>query len=438
MGLMRSHIKNPFFWLWAAYAGFVFYGTLIPFDLDFSDWQQKSLIPTAFKETHLSKMDVISNFLFFIPWGFLCTALLRHWKNFFWPSLIFSLVLSFLLSTSVEILQNFSPSRSPWTGDILVNTIGGLSGCFFGYFFFKLIYPLVRVSISNSIKEKPILVLTVLIGLGIFLGSLFPFDISIQVSDIKTALKSIHWLPFWDLKNSFYFASLTRDLFLFTLFGGFCHFSIRLYCIHFKSFLIRAVFLTVLLSIVIEFCQLFIISRMVDLTDTAIALIGGLIGCFISGLIEKFLLSQSAKSSYEEFRFCKYFFVFYTLFAAYYLLSPLTFNFSFDEFKNSLSYSLLIPFYAYYIHTDFNALKDLLVSVCLFIPIGALSFLIWQIKPLAILKTLTFSLMLCCGIELIQFFQPHHYPDITDVLSEMTGSILGIWSVKKFSPLKAT
>lgn len=433
---MKHSIKNPVFLLWALYTCFIFYGTLIPFDLNFDSLKEmsslKQLFPSKIGETDISKMDIISNYLLFIPWGALLAALIRplNWGL----NLIFVLVLSFLLSFCVEILQIFSPSRSSSFGDVLINTLSGITGWFISFIFFKWIYFIVREPIKELMHEKPLLFITLLVGLGTLLGSLFPFDISIQVSDLKQAIKGIHWIPFGSFQDPNFFASLSKDMILFAVFAGFCHFSIRLYCTSLNHFFLPTLFLTAALSLSIEGAQLFIRGRTTDSSDLIMAIIGGIIGCTISLVVEKAILRNSLKNREESLSPSQTYFwlsFIYALFVIYFLISPLQFELTWQSFQSKWTLTMLVPFYAYWIHTDFYALQDWVVTICLYIPFGALLFSALKSLNIARFVTLVLGIALSCFIEFVQFFQPNRYPDITDVLAGILGTYVGIWMIRK-------
>ncbi len=421
---MKHPFKNPIFLLWLLYGGFIFYGTLIPFDLSSSTYKGMA----TFASNHVSKMDLISNFLLFIPWGSLLATLLRHQNGLL--NLLLVLTLSFLLSFTVELFQTFSPSRTSWLGDVCVNTLGGGFGWILASIFFYFVTPNTHAFFKNLIQEKPILFVALLIGASLFLGALFPFDISIQISDIKENIKTIHWLPFWDLKNPLFFASVSKDLILFALFAGFLHFSLRLYCLSLKSFFLPAVAATVGLSLTIEGVQLFIQSRMTDSSDFLIALIGGFLGCGVALTTQTILLNQTQNSSSQLRLWLS---ALYSFFVVYFLLAPLQFHFSWEMWEKKWALTQFVPFYAYWIRTDFYALQDWIFTICLYIPFGALLFSHFKKNSWARGITLGFTFILSLSIEFIQYFQPDRYPDITDLLAGLLGSFLGIWVIKKFS-----
>ncbi|MCP4105534.1 MAG: VanZ family protein [Desulfobacteraceae bacterium] len=90
--------------------------TRIFFDLPYGLW--------AFHPAFLR--DIISNIVYFIPYGFVLTGLLRHTKQKGWWMLVIGSGL--LLSGSVELLQHWSPSRHSSFADVATNFTGTAIG----------------------------------------------------------------------------------------------------------------------------------------------------------------------------------------------------------------------------------------------------------------------------------------------------------------------
>lgn len=449
MTLMNSPMKNPLFWLWLFYALFIVYGTLIPFDLvstseSFSD-VVKGFFAKGITPTHLSKPDLLSNFLLFIPYAFFMTGWLNQRGTNFILAISLALFTSFALSLSVELCQAYSPSRISSPGDLLINTAGGFAGAIPAAIYFPFFHERLRNQWLTLWHEKPILLITLIFGATLFLGGLVPFDVSIDVSDLKQALKGIEWIPFsHPSTDAAYLANMGTDFFLLIAFAGLCHLSLRLYAISLISFFIPTLILTLALAGIIEFSQLFIVSRQTDVTHLVLALVAGGIGSLLAGIIEKIFISESR---YEDIQivpsrsvslfYLKLAALFvYSLVTSYFLLEPLDFDFSWAAAKSRLSLQQLVPFYAYWVRTDFYALQDLLFTIFLFVPFGAFIYHCLKGFPLARTLTLLVCILFSASLELLQFFQPGRYPDLTDILSAALGSFLGLWILRKFTSYK--
>ena len=81
----------------------------------------------------ISKADVVSNVLAYLPLGYLIAKLLRSQPlNPFGP-VLWATALGALLSFCMESIQQYLPSRTPSTVDLLTNTLGTLIGAWMSY-----------------------------------------------------------------------------------------------------------------------------------------------------------------------------------------------------------------------------------------------------------------------------------------------------------------
>ncbi|MCF6149767.1 MAG: hypothetical protein E3K37_14020 [Candidatus Kuenenia sp.] len=222
-----------------AFLGFllILYKTLYPFDFLFSETYNKlgyrSLL-LGWGETNT--LDVQGNLLLFIPLGFGLTGYLmqtmRLPKRYSFSVII---IISFLLSYTIEVLQVFQPSRFPSMGDVFSNSVGGLLGfllfrlwerrvkvfdnlllfvgknlwlCFFGYALFAL---LVSISfqwysgLSNWNKTFPLILGNERTGDRPWEGCIFELHIA------DKALSESEMASVFSEKNSF---ALIKDYLL--------------------------------------------------------------------------------------------------------------------------------------------------------------------------------------------------------------------------------
>jgi glycopeptide antibiotics resistance protein len=125
--------------------GIILIATLFPFNFVFpSDLSLQTFSNQFERATNLN--DRLGNVLLFIPLGFGLASFLNLSKkrNIF----IIALLISAILSSTVEILQVFLPSRAPTISDIFTNTIGGgLGACF--YLSSSQTFPFISVLISK-------------------------------------------------------------------------------------------------------------------------------------------------------------------------------------------------------------------------------------------------------------------------------------------------
>lgn len=105
----------------------ILFTTLLPFNFVFPENLSLEFIIDRFTK-HSSWTDLLANLLLFIPFGLSLAALLN--KNKFNPSdtIIIVGIFSLFLSSSVELLQVFLPSRAPTSVDLFSNSLSGCLG----------------------------------------------------------------------------------------------------------------------------------------------------------------------------------------------------------------------------------------------------------------------------------------------------------------------
>lgn len=122
--------------LWLCYSIFIVYATTIPFNVIKSNVELRHNIkviswkPFYNTDAHayFSKGDLITNVLFFMPFGFFGLYALQSKK---WPAtsrVIFLSLIGTLLSALVEFLQMFTIDRNTSDTDLITNTLGAIVG----------------------------------------------------------------------------------------------------------------------------------------------------------------------------------------------------------------------------------------------------------------------------------------------------------------------
>ena len=98
-------------------------------------WHDSGGNPLAFLGAawprHWTGFDLAINVLAYLPFGFFCTAALRH-RLAALPAWLVAVLLGSGLSLAMETLQNFLPSRVPSNLDLACNAGGALLGGFIG------------------------------------------------------------------------------------------------------------------------------------------------------------------------------------------------------------------------------------------------------------------------------------------------------------------
>jgi VanZ family protein len=445
---MRVSTKNPVVWLWVLYTLFVAYSSLIPFSVEAipSNFSEATVRMIAYYKPniHISKLDILANLLFYIPFGFLTTGLAIQYGFGVLFALGLGTVLSTFLSFFLEVGQVYFSARTSSVFDLFLNTASGFAGAFAAAIYFPLFHQWSKETFFKLLHEKPFFLAALILGGLIFSGGLMPLDISVQISDIKNSIKEIQWIPFIVRGDEpLNYANLSTNFFLFTAFALLCHFSFRLYSSHLPSVALPTIFLTLCLAGVTEFAQIFIISRTTNTTDLVIAALAATLATVSAPRIEKLIfhinqqanLEGRAPRSVVALYLGTFLVPIYSAIVAYLLLAPLNFQFSLELAKSKLSWSVLVPFHAYWAGSGYYlfALEDLLFTMGLFGTLGALLYFCIRGFPFASIITVFYCVLLSTAIEGLQFFEPGRVPEITDVLSATLGSVLGIFAIRNIS-----
>ncbi len=145
---------------------------------------------------HHSRLDFLSNVLFFLPFGFGLAKFLNHlsWVR----RLLWIIFLAFVLSFTVEFLQLFIPERNAALMDILANVTGACLGA-----------GVASLTAFDHLLPKPLPKALVFLGTAFFL--LYePFDFTFDLGELKAHLKSVTFSFSWvNLFWPAYFLALT-------------------------------------------------------------------------------------------------------------------------------------------------------------------------------------------------------------------------------------
>lgn len=105
----------------------IFVATISPFEFVYPQGFSGQFVIEEFNFGS-SISDYLQNIFLFISWGISLAAILNRHKKRFWIILLFSALVSALLSFSIELTQFFLPSRVSNLTDIIYNTLGGSFG----------------------------------------------------------------------------------------------------------------------------------------------------------------------------------------------------------------------------------------------------------------------------------------------------------------------
>ncbi len=428
MSLNRK-IRVFFLFLLLAHACFIIYGSLVPFSFEplplSRAWAEFKAVLTESPATYF-KANLLANVLIGIPGPFLLLGAC-HAKDSRPPVLLLAaaIVYSALLASTAEFLQLFAPSRITALGDILAQTAGG----FLGLLAWLWSGPYIRTMLKAMMfADKNIdtgtfifyIYLTILLFLHVL-----PLDLSTKLGLLYNQWQEgkIVLVPFSSWSSIFDVLSSLPGIFLWIPVGW--------YLAKVKNWSLPMACSGVIAGIaVLEFMQIFVLSRTTDVTNIILAGIGGLTGALLGrpGQIQSPVQTSEYKTR-ARLGAC--------LFAAWMafvlIIFWMPFNFTFDEqfLRNSVREIGLIPLQLYtnkpYLHSAVNILS----TIIYFVPLGVLfsSFVSRHFSGQAAramsLLFLILAALLAGIIEFGQVFIPERYPDITYWICMVAGAMLG-------------
>ncbi len=270
--------------LWAL---FIVYGTLIPFRFtaDVGQVVAKLHLVGATLDRPPPRSDLVSNVLLFLPWGGLFTFRRARRGAGFWAALLGATVSGMALSGLVEACQLFAPSRTTSPVDLAANTAGAALGAWAGWAFGRRVWPTWSVRLTRLVSERPIAACALAVAAGLGFAGLSPFDVSLDLGDLKAAVKRARPIPFgpslggarpsaepWAWAQEGLSATLTGALFALAMKEA-GRDGLRAVA--------AAAALGGTLALVIEVAQLAIPGRVADMTSVILAVIGSAAGASV-------------------------------------------------------------------------------------------------------------------------------------------------------------
>lgn len=431
------------------YALFTIYNTLIPFKFDYGLGrlgEQISLIHWMpyFPSGHLvSLTDIVGNIILFMPFGaLLCMSLIyRNKRNAILKTVLGGALLSFL----IEFTQLFIAYRNTAPHDLINNILGSGIGAIVASVYFNRVSGYSRKIFYDLFNSKPFALILVIIGVSQSISAIMPFTVTINVSGIKKSLKAVNLIPFdyQSIGKLFVNSPNQNDLLPmdFTLFienllfwivvGYLIMLCYQLYWKDSKRVkIIMAIAPAVYFSL-LEFAQVFIVSRTTDIND----IISGYLG-IVAGYLIFIVINSFRPVEDENLDLLKIPLVLYAIFLVFAGLRPFDWTMSPEVLSQDLTASSLIPFYAYFRVSSLWNIFDLMNSILYFMPIS----LFWSYKLRSkgksfrniYLLTVSTGFMVGLGIEVIQVFSITRLAEITDTISFALGGGLGTFLVFYF------
>lgn len=417
-----------------AYLVFVIYGSWVPLDFSFvplTDAVQKfASLPFADQAIE-SATDWATNSILLIPFTFLLGHLIRRCLPGMGSALsvILAAASGVLLAFFLEFSQIYFPSRTVSQKDLLALSLGGMIGSLaqlrWGRVAEQWLDTLWQVEQGRSglIKALHLYLLIVL------LFSVLPLDLTVSVVEFYNKWKEgrLVLVPFGGLQGGMAEIAyeLASDLLLWLPVGV-------LLAMERRSSPFRTAIHVGLLAIGIEFAQLFVYSRVTDITDPLLAALGGGLGGYLASRekqLQDIIASRSA-----TFRYCTWCAWAAAIVAVFWF--PFDFAIRSTLFEDALDMLTRLPFLTLYQGTEFNAINEIIRKTAMFVPGGLIFGMAVSSSRgssrQAARGGLLLMLMLASIIEIGQLFLPGKVADTTDILLFTLGGWLGLRLAKAF------
>ena len=131
-----------------------------------------------------------------MPWGFLLAIWRAGRGTSFVAALFLALVSGASLSAAVELAQLYAPSRTTSVVDLSTNTFGSTLGAFIGWPWALWIWPRLSIRIRPMVASRPLAACALATAAGLVFAGLAPFDVSLDVGDLKAAIARARPIPF--------------------------------------------------------------------------------------------------------------------------------------------------------------------------------------------------------------------------------------------------
>ena len=432
-------------WLTAAgllYLCFVVYGSLVP--LQFRSISMELALKrfgaiTYFDLGIASRSDWVANILLFIPLAF-------FWAGALWPKRskalrgitgVFVFAAGAMLAVGIEFTQLFFPQRTVSLNDIAAETIGAALGVALwvanGQRFLAWVVSVAAAQGQASVASRLLIAyLLVLYGYAVM-----PLDLTLSPVGLyhKWNEGRVILLPlgvgYPDFAHWAY--AVSSDLAIWVPAAMLWRMS--------KPLSNRAVVYRVVLSAaLIEFSQLFVYSRVTNLTDVFTAALGAGIGLGLAHRLNvRAAQSQPATQAEKTLHgphkdaslWCCATLVWLGVLAAVFWY-PFDFNtdasFVRERFNQA---SQRVLFEALYFGSEYRAYSVVLHKVGFMLPLGLLLGKVGGYLPASVPRSAVFAFVclllgwVACGIEVGQLALPGKVGDVTDVLIEFAGGVLG-------------
>ena len=411
------------------YAVFVVYGSLVPLDFHPISLDEALQRFRAIRYLELgisSRADWVANLLLFVPLGFMACGFLsrpgRLVRNIGTSFFVFAACIA--QCVAIEFAQLYFPARTVSINDIVAESLGGAIGIAAWWLCGARVSAFWSERWSRGIfSTNPALY----VYLFVFFGySVLPLDLTLSPVELyhKWQMGRIVLRPFgfaFDNPSQALYV-LSTDILLWGIPGLLAILGTR------RS--ARSVWLRlVLAACALEFVQLWVYSRISDVTDVFTAAMGAAVGIFVGGRIAQRRERSRAQIAPRW------------LLAAMAWLGLLVIVFWYpfalepdpSVIRSRLHDFMRTPFSTYYFTSEYSAITQLLRRFGFFFPLGAMLALpLVGARPerrrLRAGAALLGIAAIALSLELGQVFLVDKTADLTDWLLETAGGAAGLWA----------
>lgn len=425
---------NPRGLLWLAalvYTAFVIYGSLVPLEFRALPWNEAVAQFGAIPLLKLgigSRADWVANLLLFIPLTFLWMGALSAGRGRGLGALATLALIpaATALSVGIEFTQLFFPQRTVSQNDIFAETLGGIIGVLVwwgtGRPFVDWLESWQHIHARAALAER----LAWVYLAGVLVYNVLPLDLTISLVEIFHQWREgkVNLIPFGRLPHDPAYAlyEIATDALIWTPLA-------LLWRLDGTRSAQRVWGMTLATAAGLEFMQLFVYSRVSDVTDLFTAAAGAALGVWAGGRFVGRETPAGRTPSWSAW-------LPFTLAAAWVALLMFVFWFPFDFrtdgafIKSRLDFVQRVPFEVYYLGTEYRAITEVLRKMLFFAPLGGL--LAWGVAreswrwrgPAFALAMLVLA-ALPAVIEGGQLMLPHKIVDATDWLLAWLGGLAG-------------
>lgn len=412
------------------YLVLVVYGSWVP--LSFSPvplteaFQRFAGLPFADQAIE-SATDWATNSILLIPFTFLLGDWCRH--RFSGRGALLSVILAaatgVALAFFLEFSQIYFPPRTVSQKDVLALSLGGLLGAVAQLRWGPVVGQWLGTLWQEEQGRSGLLKALHLYLLVVLLFSILPLDMTVSAVEIyhKWTEGRLVLVPFSGLKGGMaeIVYELSTDLLLWLPVG-------LLVAMQRRSSPFRAAIHVGLLAMGVELAQLFVYSRVTDITDPLLAALGGALGGYLASRERKLLAIISSRSSSFWYRA----WLAWAVSMVVVFWFPFDFSVSSAPLQNALDMLTRLPFLTLYQGTEFRAINEIIRKIALFVPGGLIFGMAVSKSGGSVRAGGLLMLMLASIIEIGQLFLPSKVADTTDILLFSLGGWLGLRLAKTF------